>query len=118
MRGARKQYRSRPSKRGFLGAFKKGGGGILDLVSMSLGKGQLYGGVARKFFPQLAPIAQLYGEYSGGGLEGLGINELFVNGFLGLPQALPNVLGSGGLLGNLLGGGSGSSMQSGMGAMV
>lgn len=99
---AAKRGSKRGGKRGFA---KKFGGGLLNIVEHSLGRGQLYKGVAAKILgPGVSPLAQIYGEYSAGGLEGLAINEFLVEPFIGLPQALPNILGPGGLnLSNLFG---------------
>lgn len=94
-----------------------GRSGLLQKIEQGLGRGILYGGVASKIIPSLAPIATLYGEYSAGGIESLAINEFLVKPFIGQQSVLGNIFGSGGLnLGNLFGGGS--SMQTGMGAMV
>lgn len=92
----KRKVRSSPrARRGF-----KFGGDLLGKVERGLGKGILYGGAASKFVPTLAPIATLYGEYAGGGLEGLAINEFLVKPFLGIPSTLPNILGNlGGLFG-------------------
>lgn len=111
VRQTRRSQRRKGVSRGrsFFGIGRAAGGSILSKVEGALGKGLLYGGVASKFVPSLAPIAQLYGEYKGGGIEGLALNEILVNPFLGYPSALGNVLGPGGLLGNLLGGLGGSS---------
>lgn len=107
-RAVRTVYRTarrvgRRASRGFGGK----SGGIIRDVEGSLGKGILYQGVAQKFIPQLAPIAGLYGEWKGGGLQGLAITELLVKPFLGMPSALGNITG---LLGNLTGGGQMQSM--------
>lgn len=96
------------SSRGF-----KFGGGLLQKTELALGRGTLYGGAASKFAPQFAPLATLYGEYSGGGFEGLAINEFLVKPFLGIPSVLPGILGN---LGGIFGGG-GSGM-SGSGQVV
>lgn len=69
--------------------------------------GQAYRIIASKFAPQLAPLAQAYGEYRGGGVEGLLVNELIINGLVGTPGILGSIN-----LGNILGGlniGGGSS---------
>ena len=99
------QQARRAGRKGGKRAFaRKFGGGLMSQVETSLGRGMLYGGVASKIIPGIAPLATLYGEYSGGGLEGLAINEFLVKPFIGLPSQLPNVLGNLGNLGNLFSG--------------
>lgn len=73
--------------------------------------GQAYRIVASKFAPQFAPIAQAYGEYKGGGLPGLLINELVINGLVGTPGILGNINLLGGILPGLGGGSTGSGMS-------
>jgi hypothetical protein len=105
-RKARSGYR-RASRGGF------GGGSMIHKIEGALGKGILYQGVASKFAgPQLGSIAGLYGEYKGGGLVGLGITELLVKPFLGMPSALGS-LNLGNILGNIGGGGGQSGGNTG-----
>lgn len=67
-------------------------------------KGIFYSTVASRFAPQFAPLAELYGNWKGGGLIGVAAWQLFLNNLLGRPSALGS-LGLGNLLGGLGGGG-------------
>lgn len=97
-------------------SFSRGGRGnsIMSQTWNGLKDGIAYGTVAGRFAPQLAPIAELYGNWKGGGLIGLAINQLIVNPLLGRPSALG---GLGLNLGNILprlGGGSTTGQSGGM----
>lgn len=107
-RTAKRIYRG-GKKHGIFGGAK--GGSLTSKTWEGFKEGTAYSIVAAKFVPQLAPMAQLYGEYKGGGFEGLLINELIVNSLLGRPSALAS-LGLNLNLGNILGGGQQQSTTS------
>jgi len=112
-RTAKRVY-SGGKKRGIFGGSK--GGSLTSKTWEAFKEGTAYGIVAGKFAPQLAPMAQLYGEYKGGGFEGLLINELIVNNLLGRPSALAS-LGLNLNLGNILGGNQQQQALPGQGAV-
>jgi hypothetical protein len=106
-RVAKKVYRAGKRR----GMFKGGkGGSLMNKTWNGFKEGTAYSIVASRFAPQLAPLAQLYGEWKGGGIEGLLILELFVNQLLGRPSGL-GALGLNLNLGGLLGQGGGGTMM-------